>query len=1086
MASQRQTRRRPTDVDLTTSTRTAPTANTRPVRRSVPEADNPLEGLTAGASRIATRMERLGNDLERTFGQMGDGIMDVAEVQRQRDLGQAREAAQEREVEEANQGQMDALMGKTEDDLPKDVSKARMKTFIKTKGTLLADEAATDFKKGPLVEISLSDGPDAIQERARSFVAEQAKGMPEEIKPFFVEGFFRSIQADTRSKELQLHENQKARNVQDFQNSVQVRFSNGEVDDVSDLRRVINEGATITNDPRRGSALAVDALFRAARRSNKPLQNIMRTRRLLTKKDPDDPDYTPLARQFPAMVSRIDQETASVQNTALNDRIDAQLTSAQDALDQGNLSVAYRELLPIRQYRSWHRGVKSAWGDIRDQVAEVSAERKSRSRVASTLMGDTTNMGTLATHEEMKDFAGPMVSDALKANHPSAHQMIRGLSFVPDEVEQMTVGLTDVRAVDDQDMMAQSVVPAFHAMRAIEQSNPRLFADLPDKTTNAYFLMQSLRQDGTSLNQAATTVLTAMDRRGKELNERLNDGYKASFLYTDGQLDDDQTADEKVAEVLGDVVDDKFDATLDVVDGNQDVVGEVTNLAAFLKDASGDRLKSDKAIERAAQKVLARHQKVPGPDGERLVKLTEKQRAFVTSTENALDNTSLFGGDSLWEGAVDTLGEEKPWVFAGADPETMTVDPNTPLAKDGWFAVTGPEGYGGQENGWVTVTPGQSVDFQKVTETRTGPKGTSQSDTVSGSREWAEDPAEFETQIEEVNAELAPLGIQYEKVRNDAEQPIYALHWRPTPPAKPDPGQFEKAQASDELRRRQEKLIDTFQSRMPGRVVNGKVIFNAAAMRFDGEVLALDDPETKSRMADVVGEVVDDFKDKGIVPPSTNVTKLIPDKFDTPQDALDHVLGLHERFVKNYNGGQPVTPEGGDVEDSFQMRAYEYIKAMEGSRDVAYDDPGGNKAVGLGFNLDEPYIREALEEAGANPMDIRQGDAELREDQVQHVFNKAFMEADKILQNKLGMDALFQLPEEARLVLTGMAYQNPALIGDDLTSAIRNGNWRAAEREIREDSNGGDVDLSTRRNAEANMFAQAFGMEPQIIPDSNS
>lgn len=74
---------------------TAPTVDRQLVKRDVPMATNPDEGLTQGASQLASRMFAFGAQLNQQFGQMADTLGQIGNTQQQLELAKIEEQNKE-------------------------------------------------------------------------------------------------------------------------------------------------------------------------------------------------------------------------------------------------------------------------------------------------------------------------------------------------------------------------------------------------------------------------------------------------------------------------------------------------------------------------------------------------------------------------------------------------------------------------------------------------------------------------------------------------------------------------------------------------------------------------------------------------------------------------------------------------------------------------------------------------------------------------------------------------------------------------------------------------------------------------------
>jgi GH24 family phage-related lysozyme (muramidase) len=243
----------------------------------------------------------------------------------------------------------------------------------------------------------------------------------------------------------------------------------------------------------------------------------------------------------------------------------------------------------------------------------------------------------------------------------------------------------------------------------------------------------------------------------------------------------------------------------------------------------------------------------------------------------------------------------------------------------------------------------------------------------------------------------------------------------------------------------------------------------------------------KSRnVADAAKEVAsflaDHRRSNGTVAPSVGVTRpLFLDKVQSIKDALS----LGDRLSveqKDRLGAVGKEPRLTASSDGYRQKRWEFVSGEEGFRTRAYDDsdgaprrPGAPKkgfvTVGVGFNMDRPDARKVWEKAGieADFGKVYNGTARLNEDQVRRLFEVTINEAEDIVQTRFkGTD----IQEHERLALVSLAFNNPSLIGPNLTRMIKAGDRKGAIEGILYFSNKKKhKGLASRRYREARMFA---------------
>ena len=233
---------------------------------------------------------------------------------------------------------------------------------------------------------------------------------------------------------------------------------------------------------------------------------------------------------------------------------------------------------------------------------------------------------------------------------------------------------------------------------------------------------------------------------------------------------------------------------------------------------------------------------------------------------------------------------------------------------------------------------------------------------------------------------------------------------------------------------------------------------------------------------------------EGTVTPSTGVTKPLPSGDDWSIDKVINTVKGWNMDQKNRRGGFAYDKSGAPVDETYRQRRYEFIAASEGSRLAAYDDATGKPVtsgkvdglvtVGVGFNMDRPDARDVWKRAtGLDDKafdEVYKGKRRITEDQARKLFDYTVNEAESFVHNRFkGVD----LPEHQRLALVSLAFNNPSLIGPNLTRFVKEGDVKSARDEILHRSNAKGIrGLATRRYHEAAMFVG--GAEAKLaLPD---
>lgn len=232
----------------------------------------------------------------------------------------------------------------------------------------------------------------------------------------------------------------------------------------------------------------------------------------------------------------------------------------------------------------------------------------------------------------------------------------------------------------------------------------------------------------------------------------------------------------------------------------------------------------------------------------------------------------------------------------------------------------------------------------------------------------------------------------------------------------------------------------------------------------------------------IQGKVLGQRRQEQTVTPGTGVTK----GTDTIPSSLDDVLRTVEGWnqdQKKRSGPRAFEPVETPPSATYNHRRYESLRGHEGERLWAYDDQTGKQiapgqaskglvTVGIGFNMDKDGARKEWAEAGLDPKSfdaVKSGRKKLTQQESRALFDVSVEAAERVVDQKLG-DA--QLTEHQRLTLVSLAFNNPSLIGPNLTAQVKSGDWGKAIDEILYQSNWKKVrGLAKRRWAEAYQFA---------------
>lgn len=152
------------------------------------------------------------------------------------------------------------------------------------------------------------------------------------------------------------------------------------------------------------------------------------------------------------------------------------------------------------------------------------------------------------------------------------------------------------------------------------------------------------------------------------------------------------------------------------------------------------------------------------------------------------------------------------------------------------------------------------------------------------------------------------------------------------------------------------------------------------------------------------------------------------------------------------------------TEEIEQLRSRIFLH--EGERSSVYKDSRGISTIGIGFNLEQPKARDAIEHIGADFDDIASGKIGLTKEQIKVLSDislaNAIMQAEKLYPN------LASLPYQKRAVVVDLAYN---IGGEKLDNqfvkfcaALRDGNTDTAARELKGTKYARQVGKRAQRN----------------------
>ena len=177
--------------------------------------------------------------------------------------------------------------------------------------------------------------------------------------------------------------------------------------------------------------------------------------------------------------------------------------------------------------------------------------------------------------------------------------------------------------------------------------------------------------------------------------------------------------------------------------------------------------------------------------------------------------------------------------------------------------------------------------------------------------------------------------------------------------------------------------------------------------------------------------------------------------------------------------------------EEYNKELYNFMVYQEGKRTDIYSDPNNLFTIGIGYNLKTNDWRKDFEEANISLSEeqkkaltdyIQSKDKtkylasghtiKLNDEEIDRLYSVCIERAREVLERKFGEEAYKKLDNSDEMItLTSLAYNNPKLIGTNLTKAIKEEDRLKAWYEIRYQSNGDkDHGIQGRRVEEANKF----------------
>ena len=207
------------------------------------------------------------------------------------------------------------------------------------------------------------------------------------------------------------------------------------------------------------------------------------------------------------------------------------------------------------------------------------------------------------------------------------------------------------------------------------------------------------------------------------------------------------------------------------------------------------------------------------------------------------------------------------------------------------------------------------------------------------------------------------------------------------------------------------------------------------------------------------------YRSGGFVSPTIGVT--VEDE-DVDLPTSEYMENLNDEVYSTQG------PSAFDTETSnYNQSRFKYIAGQTPLAHSVQRDSLNRRMIGYGFNLDtsENFALAAgvLNMKPEDLDDIRNGDVAITTGQARALYEAQVKQADELISERTEGAPL---RANQRMVLTAMAMHNPALIGPNLTKAIKNGDAASAVNEIKNRSNAANTrELKIRREQDAQHFS---------------
>ncbi len=229
--------------------------------------------------------------------------------------------------------------------------------------------------------------------------------------------------------------------------------------------------------------------------------------------------------------------------------------------------------------------------------------------------------------------------------------------------------------------------------------------------------------------------------------------------------------------------------------------------------------------------------------------------------------------------------------------------------------------------------------------------------------------------------------------------------------------------------------------------------------------------------------LIEALKAEGLIPMTTGITHPVHEESDYGMVLADATASVEQASVQF--GSRAVDRYSTDVGSSYRDQRFAMIASLENVRTHVYEDTG-NKAVGLGFNMDKPGARDVWQAALPQVSfdDVYKGKASISPAQAKQLFDHDVVYFERVVDKVAGDRPLTQ---NQRLALVSVAYTSPKRV-ESWAPVVQSGNDAAVMDLILTKSFKADhpqsEGLKKRRFVEASVYASTAEAD-QLLPRFN-